>query len=150
MAHVNGQTFLPGDSILFKRGDVWNESLVPPSSGSSGNPITFDAYGTGAPPNLTGYYRCAAGGVGTRDWECMEGAGAGDLYDDQLLSVWINLGTEGDGGDSNLTAQWDFYLASGYVYVYSVGNLRRPTITKPIVPMALSNVPVINVNGTRG
>src|SRR6201998_1594639 len=64
IAHVNGQTFLPGDSILFKRGDVWNESLTPPSSGSSGNPITFDAYGAGAAPNLTGYYAGPAGGWG--------------------------------------------------------------------------------------
>ncbi len=53
---VNGHTFSPGDSILFRRGDVWNESLVPASSGAAGNPITFDAFGTGAPPNLTGYY----------------------------------------------------------------------------------------------
>jgi len=56
IGHVNAQTFLPGDSVLFKRGDVWNESLTPPSSGSSGNAIAFDAYGTGAAPNLTGYY----------------------------------------------------------------------------------------------
>src|SRR5271166_1422795 len=56
LAHVNVQTFLPGDSILLRRGDVWNESLVPPSSGASGNLISFDAYGTGAAPNLTGYY----------------------------------------------------------------------------------------------
>ena len=56
IGHVNGQTFQPGDSVFFKRGDVWNESLTPPSSGSSGNPITFDAYGTGPAPNLTGYY----------------------------------------------------------------------------------------------
>lgn len=55
LAHVNAQTFQPGDSILFKRGDVWNESLVPPSSGTQGNPIAFDAYGTGAPPNFTGW-----------------------------------------------------------------------------------------------
>src|ERR1700692_4843677 len=55
IAHVNGQAFLPGDSILFRRGDVWNESLAPASSGSSGSPITFDAYGAGAAPNLTGY-----------------------------------------------------------------------------------------------
>jgi len=26
IAHVNGQTFQPGDSILFKRGDVWNDA----------------------------------------------------------------------------------------------------------------------------
>ena len=56
LAKVNGQTFQAGDSILLKRGDVWNESLVPPSSGASANPITFDAYGTGAAPNMTGYY----------------------------------------------------------------------------------------------
>jgi len=55
IAHVNAQTFQPGDSILFRRGDTWNESLTPPSSGSSGNPITFDAYGSGPAPNLTGY-----------------------------------------------------------------------------------------------
>jgi len=47
---------------------------------------------------------------------------------------------------SNLTAQWNFYFANGYVYVYSVNS---PAIyyNEPIVPMALSNVPVINVNG---
>jgi hypothetical protein len=60
LGHVNGQTFQPGDSVLLRRGDVWNESLVPPSSGASGNPISFDAYGTGAPPNLTGYYAVPA------------------------------------------------------------------------------------------
>jgi hypothetical protein len=47
---------------------------------------------------------------------------------------------------SNLTAQWDFYLASGFVYVYSAGN-PATYYNEPIVPMALSNVAVINVNG---
>lgn len=60
IGHVNAQSFNPGDSILFKRGDTWNESLVPPSSGSSGNSITFDAYGAGLAPNLTGYYAVPA------------------------------------------------------------------------------------------
>jgi hypothetical protein len=47
---------------------------------------------------------------------------------------------------TNLTAQWDFYLANGYVYVYSVGNPAN-YYNAAIVPMALSNVPVINTNG---
>ena len=51
-----GRRLQPGDSILLRRGDVWNESLVPPAFGNAGSPITFDAYGTGAAPNLTGYY----------------------------------------------------------------------------------------------
>ncbi len=55
IAKVNGSTFAAGDQILFKRGEVWRESLVPPSSGASGNPIVFDAYGTGDAPTITGY-----------------------------------------------------------------------------------------------
>ena len=55
IAKVNGSTFLPGDSVLFNRGDVWyGTALVVPSSGSSGSPITFGAYGSGANPILKG------------------------------------------------------------------------------------------------
>jgi hypothetical protein len=58
-------------------------------------------------------------------------------------SIW---GQKVSASTSNLTADWDFYLANGYVYVYSVGN-PATFYGEPIVPMALSNVPVINVNG---
>jgi hypothetical protein len=55
VAKVNGATFSPGDSILFNRGDVWyGTALTVPSSGSSGSPITFGAYGSGANPILKG------------------------------------------------------------------------------------------------
>ena len=43
-----------GDSILFKRGDIWRESLIVPSSGSFVNPIKFGAYGVGNPPIIRG------------------------------------------------------------------------------------------------
>src|SRR5438309_2297953 len=42
-AKVNAQSLQPGDSVLFKRGDVWNESLVPLTSGTAASPISFDA-----------------------------------------------------------------------------------------------------------
>jgi hypothetical protein len=51
--HVNGGTFNPGDVIYLKRGDTWNEQLVPPSNGVLGSPIQFDAYGTGPAPVIT-------------------------------------------------------------------------------------------------
>jgi len=51
---VNYTVFNPGDSILLKRGGQWQEMLVPSSSGSSGAPITYDAYGTGDNPVITG------------------------------------------------------------------------------------------------
>jgi hypothetical protein len=47
---VNSRTFAPGDNVLFKRGLAWREQLNVPSSGVSGRPITFGAYGTGANP----------------------------------------------------------------------------------------------------
>jgi hypothetical protein len=146
IAHVNGQTFHAGDSILFKRGDVWNESLVPPSSGSSGNPIAFDAYGTGAAPNLTGYYAVPATAwvlVTGNAWKAAVPATYTTINFCLFGSVW---GQKVAAVSSNLTAQWDFYLASGFVYVYSVGN-PATYYNEPIVPMALSNVAVINVNG---
>jgi hypothetical protein len=55
ISKVNGATFSAGDSILFNRGNVWyGTALTVPSSGSSGSPITFGAYGSGANPILKG------------------------------------------------------------------------------------------------
>lgn len=50
IAKVNASYFAPGDSILFKRGEIWREQLTVPSSGSAGSPITFGAFGSGAKP----------------------------------------------------------------------------------------------------
>ncbi len=146
LAKVNGQTFLPGDSILFRRGDVWNESLVPPSSGTSGSPITFDAYGIGAPPNFTGYYAVPSTAwvlVSGTAWKAAVPSVVSAVNFCLFGSVW---GQKVAASTSNLTAQWDFYLASGFIYVYSVGN-PGSYYNSPIVPMALSNTPGINVNG---
>ena len=54
IAKVNGESFSGDDQILFKRGETWREQLTVPSSGSSGSPITFGAYGTGADPIISG------------------------------------------------------------------------------------------------
>ena len=54
VAAVNQAPLQPGDTVLFRRGGVWRESLIPPTSGSPGKPIIFAAYGTGAHPVFTG------------------------------------------------------------------------------------------------
>lgn len=52
---VNGATFSPGDSILFKRGETWSgTTLTVPSSGSAGNSILVADYGTGNKPIFDG------------------------------------------------------------------------------------------------
>lgn len=54
IAKVNASSFVPGDSILFNRGDTWREQLTVPGSGSSGSPITYGAYGSGVLPIING------------------------------------------------------------------------------------------------
>ena len=42
------------DQIQLKKGKIFRETLTPPSSGSTGHPITFGAYGSGASPIING------------------------------------------------------------------------------------------------
>lgn len=52
---VNGETFLPGDYVLFKRGETWVGTLLAfPSSGSFQRPIVISDYGSGALPIIDG------------------------------------------------------------------------------------------------
>lgn len=51
VADINAGAFSPDDQILFRRGQTWKaESLIVPSSGTTGHPITFGAFGSGANP----------------------------------------------------------------------------------------------------
>jgi len=46
--------FLPGDTVFFKRGDVFRGTIAFSGSGSIDRPIVFDAYGTGPLPLILG------------------------------------------------------------------------------------------------
>lgn len=54
IAKVNGTSFSAGDTVLFKRGCTWREQLTVPTSGTSGSPITYRAYGLGNDPVISG------------------------------------------------------------------------------------------------
>jgi hypothetical protein len=56
ISKVNSSGFIPGDNILFKRGEIWIEQLIIPSSGNSTDSITFGAYGSGDKPLIRGIY----------------------------------------------------------------------------------------------
>ena len=55
---VSGQ-LKPGDSVLFKRGEVFYGSIVAGQSGVAGNPIVFAAYGQGGDPIISGFSKLA-------------------------------------------------------------------------------------------
>lgn len=53
--NVNSKVFSPGDQILLKRGDVWNQLFQPAGGdGTEENPIVISSYGTGSRPVIEG------------------------------------------------------------------------------------------------
>jgi hypothetical protein len=85
IAHVNAQSFSPGDSILFQCGGTWREQLTVPSSGSSGNPIVFDRYGTCTGSNNP----VIDGSVVVNSWTATSTSSDNALSDDMGGSGWF-------------------------------------------------------------
>jgi hypothetical protein len=50
LAKASGRTYAPGDQILFACGCTFTGQLYTSGSGTSGNPITINSYGSGAKP----------------------------------------------------------------------------------------------------
>src|SRR4030043_651169 len=108
---VNKSSFLPGDNIFFKRGEIWREQLGSPRSGSEGNPITFGAYGNGENPVINGA-------------EPLNGSWSqysGNIYRITIADIpWIVVDGEtvrhyNAGNYASLSLnQWDYN--SGYLY----------------------------------
>ncbi|OGV74599.1 MAG: hypothetical protein A3K19_05825 [Lentisphaerae bacterium RIFOXYB12_FULL_65_16] len=53
LAKVNAALLAPGDTVLFKRGEMWRGQLIP-RSGDASAPVTYAAYGEGDKPLLLG------------------------------------------------------------------------------------------------
>ncbi len=154
VAKVNGSTFAAGDQILFKRGGVWNESLVPPSSGASGNPIVFDAYGTGEAPTLTGYV-----GLPSASWTF----DSGNIWKTSITSSSFNYvlfgyigsdgtvgsvwGTKFTSGKSALVAPYQFYFSSNVLYVYSPAATNPAIYYGSMAAMLMTNGQIVYING---
>ena len=169
LLEVGISSFLPGDTINLQRDCSWNETLTPPSSGSSGAVIKIDSYGNGRPPHLTGYLPVAAKWwtqVGTTNvW-------AATLYSDTsgLTNVvqcgvrgfycltqppsqlgYVRFGTTwgmAQASEAALGQDRDFWFDStNYVlYVYSAGG-NPASYYSTVAPIVLSGETLLNLNG---
>jgi len=150
LAHVNAQTFNPGDTIYLQRGGIWREPLIPPSSGTSGNPIKFDAYGSGAAPVIT-----AATPIPFDDdsWAHVEGGsgntwkaaiptllGTGTVNMVEFGKVYGRKQPYGTGCQYAIVSKYDWCVVWPYLYLYS------PSGTNPIVTYASDGgiVPIVS------
>jgi hypothetical protein len=113
---VNLSSFGAGDRILLARGDVWREALTPPSSGSNGNPIVLDAYGSGAAPEITGY-QAVSGWVQVAGYTNQWKAPVTTLSLNYVLfgTIWGTKQTS----QGALAHERDFFLYNNWLYVYS-------------------------------
>lgn len=145
---VGISTFQPGDTILFKRDGVWNEWLTPPSSGTAGNLIKFDAYGNGRPPEFTGAYATT-----TSQWTNTSGnvwqialtatQPISQLKFVEFGTIWGNSQT----AQSGLAHDRDWYYdpVAQNLFVWSTtGN--PVTYYGSVTPIILSGQSLVNIN----
>ncbi len=126
LAKVGAMSFSPGDVIAFKRGETFPGSLWVSDSGTSGNPITLTAYGTGERPILTGVTTIAGTWtqVETNKWRMARGR-ATRLHLDGVEQMTIGTETTGEPhweefGSDAYNGVYIWY--NNYLYYYSTAN----------------------------
>jgi hypothetical protein len=128
LTKVNATTFSAGDQILFNRGQVHYGMLqYDRSSGSSGNPITFGAYGSGAKPQISSGLNLGTTGQWSVDSGSRWKTGALDSTPYDLGMVYWGQGSYGVkkwDAKTSVTAQgnWFYDMAANILYLYSASN----------------------------
>jgi len=113
---VNNSYFYPSDSILFKRGEVWREQLIIPSSGSPGNPITFGAYGSGDNPIINGSDLIKGWtNYSGKLWQSTCNTEPKQVYFDDIR------GTK-KASKAACTSEYDWYWESNIIYCFCTDN----------------------------
>jgi parallel beta-helix repeat protein len=138
LARINKSSFSPGDIILLRRGSLWREELDFPSSGSSGAPITIDAYGTGDPPRISGSELV--------DHAAWNRSGPANIWQSPVTSqpnvvIFDNLKGHRKSSSSQLSAPLDWAWASGTLFVFSPespNTYQHPGIEYGVRPSAIN------------
>jgi hypothetical protein len=141
VAKVNATTLSPGQSVGFKAGDMWRESLIPGQSGRAGAPITFTSYGVGANPILNGANLLPSGWTkyATDVWQVANTTQPSGVYFDDSPGVPVVSAAA-------IVAPYEWYWASNILYVWAPGNISpATTYTSPGVEAAARNL-VISVD----
>jgi parallel beta helix pectate lyase-like protein len=128
ISKVNNRTFLPGDIIMFKKGDVWRETLSASSSGNVDAYISYTSYGTGIKPQIL-----ASENAGT--WTNVVGniwrsaisftnpfaGSAGDIYfiSNTNTDVTFGIPKTYTSDFSNLASEFDWTWNENVLYVYA-------------------------------
>lgn len=126
IAKVNSTALRPGDTVLFKRGSVWRESLMPSGSGSESAAITFAAYGAGGGrPRILGSvsksgvdnWKSAGGNL----WYCEDVSWKADGFGKLQGGMWHDgMGGQLVASKAELNQDWRWWIdaAANRAWVY--------------------------------
>ena len=128
VAKVNSFSFSAGDHCYFRRGDSWIEILSPSVSGTSSNPITFDAYGTGVLPIIGGVGEVSGWNTagnwtsqGSNLWSIpISGIIMSDIA---RIRIWLsNVEAKRSSTTSGVNNTTNFYCDGSMLWVYTASN----------------------------
>lgn len=102
---VNQTYFAPGDSVLLKCGQTWNETLAVTSSGVAGSPITYGAYGSCTGSNKP----VIDGSTPVNGWVDV----GGGIYSTTASLIKPPLNRIGNGSFDIGIAEWSVWSADG-------------------------------------
>lgn len=151
LAKVTSFSFKAGDNVLFKRGETWRGHINIPSSGASGSPITFGAYGTGNKPKILGSDNKSATAnwvnEGSNMWYASVSVDVGNIILNNEASCGVKRANKAD-----LNVQGEFWYdgTNKRVYMYSSSN---PGSYYQVIECALNDMTtwartaIINVEG---
>lgn len=116
IANINNHQFEDGDTILLKRGSIWREEIIVPNGF-----LTFDSYGEGKYPIIMGSEKLL-------NWKNVEGNKWVNESRGEFGWLWfVNRNERIIWGNkckkkSELQKQFDFYIDSASVMIYSNSN----------------------------
>jgi hypothetical protein len=151
ISKVNDHTFLAGDSILFRCGEIWrNNPLNISSSGENGKHIFFGAYGSGKKPHIVGSVQAVSWSkVSGNIWVSSTtipldpwtiGYDGPEIFFEEN-SGSVNWGVHQTNTDNfaHLTKEYDWTWSDNSIYIYSPSdpNIRYASIEVPQQPRGI-------------
>jgi parallel beta-helix repeat protein len=121
VARVNQASFAPGDQVLFKRGGIWREQLNISAAGMPGNPILFDAYGSGNPPAISGSDLLPVP-VWTVCSTCQQYIWTTPVKTQPNIVLFNGVAGKPQISIANLDSATEWFWSNGILYVWFTGN----------------------------
>jgi uncharacterized repeat protein (TIGR02059 family) len=156
VSKVNSMSFLPGDSILFRKGDSWRETLTVPTSGTSASYIVYASYGSGSDPVIFGS-KISTGWTKSSGNIWISASTFTNPRADFLCEVFFigldNSVTWGvyKSGTAALTSEHDWTWSGNNIYVYSAtdpgSKYARVEIPQRQTCIDLNNREFITIHG---